>query len=204
MVKILSTEEFLDGKTDNLPVFRKFLINNKRKYDPVVSIKMEEIQVLSNLIQEYDPKTIFETGTNIGVSTAVLSLFSSPETKIFTADIPDTGQQNFVKIGEWGKVFKDTPIESKITMVGKSTFDLDIKDYPDIDFWFFDSDHTVKTIEQEISLALSQKHRKVMVFHDATDLPVAWHTDVFKYLSSVGYDFTLVRTTTGTAFLEVI
>ena len=170
------------------------------------SIKPSEQLLIALLVDKYNPDVIVETGTNIGVATSVLAMFSKSDCKVYTIDIPgEVSPENLLGDDDnWGIVFKDASFENKIRKIAKNTHTIKNGELPAAEFWFLDSDHSLPTVIKETELALNSG-AKVILYHDANEV-LPYHSDVYEYLSTLdtsGKTLTFVNTEAGIAILTI-
>jgi predicted O-methyltransferase YrrM len=180
-----------------------FFIKYNKSINRSSTIRNDEVCVLGALVFVSKPKLVIETGTNEGLSTLVMALNSNAE--IHTWDVPheDNNPDRMVDDNTWGKAFRGTPIQDKIIMHAQSTFEIKQEELPLADFWFIDSGHSMKYVENETTLALDNlKNGGVIVWHDAKpNLP--WGSDVNQYLNANLPDAIFLDTNTGMAYLKI-
>lgn len=205
-VQTISVADLLSANPDTPPIeaaFEQFLRDNGKRFDETFSIKADDRVVLGALMRRFKPKTIIETGTNIGTSSVIMAL--SSEAHILTFDIadmvPGPSQCHHTR---FGYLFRNTPLSARIDARYGSTFSLDPAGLPVADVWFVDSNHDFQTVEHETNLAVKNMAARggVIIYHDASP---AGHceSEVAKFLTGRFKDWTLVDTHYGMAYVEL-
>jgi predicted O-methyltransferase YrrM len=167
------------------------------------NILYDEWFVLATLIKEANPKLIIETGTNQGISTIALAVYT--DAKIITYDIPHMkgNPDRSVDYDAWGRAFRDSIFELQIEKRAQSTFDIDVTKLPVADVWFIDSGHSWKYVENETRMAReNMKEHGLLIWHDANPVQHFSNCDVNKYLNEFYPDATLISTSYGVAYYK--
>ena len=126
------------------------------------AVLKDDINILGHLLNISKPQIIVETGTNIGLSTLVLTYPEFVE-KVITYDLPENEDLHRLIPHEFiGIAFKNTLFENKIEQRFERTTTLD--ELPVADFYFFDSDHSYDTIFKEYDLAIKAV-KKIISLH---------------------------------------
>lgn len=132
-------------------------------------------QLLYRILQFYQPETILELGTSLGISTSYLALAAS-SSKVITAEganeIANVAHQNFQKLGI-----------KNIELV-KGNFDDTLKDIlgnlKNVDFAFIDGNHRQEPTEKYFSQIMAKTHNdSILVFDDihwSREMEQAWAT----------------------------
>ena len=144
-----------------------------------------ELTTLSMFAKAHNPKTIFEIGTFDGRTTLNLALNSSPDTKIYTIDLPKNGtaspllpvtlgDKGFIDMKVTGSRFlnKDEgiPIEKdKIVQLYGDTATFDFAPYfKTVDMVFIDGAHSYEYVmnDSKIAFKLLRNKKGVILWHD--------------------------------------
>jgi SAM-dependent methyltransferase len=151
------------------------------------NISLLELLVIDNLVLRHNPKTILEIGTFDGRTTLNLAANSSPETKIYTLDLPAqtpsrpqlrteaadlpfmpaaTGRPKDVIRGER---FLQSDCRSKITQLSgdSATFDF-APFYNSVDIVFVDGSHSYEYAvnDTQVALRLLRRGNGLILWHD--------------------------------------
>ena len=132
-------------------------------------------QLLFRTVKKYQPQTIVELGTSLGITTTYLSL-AKPDAKLITlegaGEIANIAAQNFESLG------------LKNVELIKGNFDISLPSVLDklekIDFAFIDGNHRQKPTENYFNLMLKKTHPgSILIFDDihwSAEMEAAWHT----------------------------
>lgn len=193
--------------TEYLGPINEFLNKYKKAslVDWSMAINQKDQVVLSVLIQKFKPKVIIETGTNRGLSAAVMALAGGEDVEIHTFDIPNdaASRDRGTDPDTFGIIFKGTPLEKRITATAKSTFEIQEEKLPRADLWFIDSSHYEGTVAHETGLALrNMKDSGLIVWHDALNNKIPEFC-VKKYLENGQPNAVVVQTEAGMGYREL-
>jgi hypothetical protein len=174
------------------------------------STTMLEKALLVALLRINNSKRIFEFGTFRGETTHLFSVNSSPESNIFSIDLPISidsnkswsdlerldlfsGEDNdnflrqfridrlFPEFQHILKVFKD-----RIKLIELDSKDLCADDFSPVDFIFIDGGHSTELIHNDTNKAFQMlSETGIIVWHDYES---AVHTDVTDYLTKFSYE----------------
>lgn len=126
--------------------------------------------LLHCLILKYQPKTLFEIGTNCGTGTNIIcNAMKSycPDYRVFSLDLPTEIIHGSLRQDDVDRVGVNCKFPY-IQLCGNSmTYDY-LKHYP-IDGWFIDGEHIYENVRYESIQAFLSKP-KLIVWHD-TDIP---------------------------------
>lgn len=123
---------------------RGAIINDEFKGFP------EDYLVIHCLLRKYNPKTLFEVGTNYGKGTKIMKN-AVKECKIHTLDIKDYN-------GRW--------IDFEcVKLIGDSTT-FDYAPYYPIEAWYIDGEHTYKNVYKETQEAIKSE-ANLIIYHDS-------------------------------------
>ena len=132
-------------------------------------------QLLFRMIKEYQPETILELGTSLGLTTSYLSL-AKPEATITTLEgakeVAEVATQNFNNLGL-----------QNINIINEN-FDLSlsavVNELSTIDFVFIDGNHRKEPTERYFAALLTKiNNETIMIFDDihwSKEMEAAWHT----------------------------
>ncbi|HEV7349493.1 class I SAM-dependent methyltransferase [Telluribacter sp.] len=180
---ITPEDPYILPKTD---VF-ELLHNDIAKYEGVYECGFGhttefELKVISNLVKELQPKTIFEIGTFQGRTTLNLALNSGEDTKIVTLDLPEDnldeakykveeGEVRYIKKSRSGERFLEHPLRSKITQVFGDSATFDFSPYrKSMDLIFIDGSHAYDYVVNDTLKALEMvRPGGVILWHDYTN-----------------------------------
>lgn len=143
-------EHLLNGENPEA-IYNQFLADNKTLVRPEFSIKEDDRKVLAILMRKFNPKTVVETGTNDGGATVLMALNS--DAYFYTIDMgtkygyPEDGVPAQIDSDAQGRAFRNTRLAHRITVINESTFNIKATEFPPVDMWFVDSDHSFKTVE---------------------------------------------------------
>ena len=132
-------------------------------------------QLLFRTVKKYQPQTIVELGTSLGITTTYLSL-AKPDAKLITlegaGEIANIAAQNFESLG------------LKNVELIKGNFDISLPSVLDklekIDFAFIDGNHRQQPTENYFNLMLKKIHPgSILIFDDihwSAEMEAAWLT----------------------------
>lgn len=132
-------------------------------------------QLLYRMVRYYQPKTILELGTSLGITTSYLSL-AKPDVTIITMEgaksIAETARKNF------------NPLKLQNIFIQEGNFDQTlspvISTLSSVDFAFIDGNHRREPTERYFSQLLSITHNdSILIFDDvhwSADMEQAWET----------------------------
>jgi predicted O-methyltransferase YrrM len=145
------------------------------------NVTLIELMVITNLIQQYQPKRLFEIGTFDGRTTLNMAANCSPESKVYTLDLPkadlsstgltlDAGDAAYINKELSGERYSGTEYEGKITQLYGDSAKFDFSQwYGSIDFIFIDGSHAYDYVLNDTKEAfklLNPKGQKVILWHD--------------------------------------
>jgi len=144
------------------------------------NVSVEELIVIAKLTRQYKPNRLFEIGTFDGRTTLNLACNSSPDTRVYTLDLPDekwpvkkpaalSGDLSFVDKVVIGSRFHGTDCENKITQLYGDSVTFDFSPYENkMDFVFIDGAHTYEYIlnDSEKALRLLRDRQGIILWHD--------------------------------------
>ncbi len=134
-------------------------------------------QLLYRMVKYYQPQTVIELGTSLGITTGYLAL-ANPQAKVITmegaANIADKAEQNLETIGV-----------KNVRMV-RGNFDLTLKEtlreHSPVDFAFIDGNHRQEPTERYFRQLLPHIHNDtLLVFDDihwSREMESAWNNIV--------------------------
>jgi predicted O-methyltransferase YrrM len=170
-----------------------------------------ELKVICQIVNKFNPKTIFEIGTFEGRTTLNMAL-NAPGANIYTLDLPKSGLEEVeskVEAGEIAYINKDIsgsrfigkPVAKQIQqLLGDSaTFDFS-PFYGSIDLMFIDGSHAYDYVLNDTEKALKiTKKGGIILWHDYTN----WDgvRDAINGLYKNDNRFTKVRHIGGTSIL---
>jgi len=130
-------------------------------------------QLLYRMVKYYQPKTVLELGTSLGITTSYLAL-ANPDTSVITMEgapeIAAKAQENFQKL-DIGNV---RVVEGNFddTLAGV------LEQHPKIDFAFIDGNHRREPTERYFNQLLPHIHNdSLLIFDDihwSKDMEAAW------------------------------
>lgn len=141
-----------------------------------------EVKVISQLVNQLQPRRIFEIGTFQGRTTLNMALNSPADAQIVTLDLPpselnqtqmqiEKTEEMYVKKTESGERFKGHPLASKITQVFGDSATYDYSPYHhQMDLVFIDGSHAYEYVlsDTENALRLVRKGGTIL-WHDYTN-----------------------------------
>ena len=130
-------------------------------------------QLLYRMVKKYQPATVLELGTSLGITTSYLAL-ANPGTKVITmegaASIAATARQNFAALHLQGVEL----VEGNFDL----TLPLLMKQLASIDFAFIDGNHRRKPTEQYFHTLLPAIHNDIILIFDdihwSREMEEAW------------------------------
>ncbi|MDO9464983.1 MAG: class I SAM-dependent methyltransferase [bacterium] len=161
-------------------ILEDVLINicKERKVDGNVSLY--ELIVINSLIQSYNPSKLFEIGTFNGRTTCNMSANCSPESTVYTLDLPKdrinftklpivNGEKIYIKKNVIGCRYLGTDYEKKIVQLfgDSATFDFS-QFFNKIDFVFVDGSHSYEYVlnDSKKAIKLLRNRLGVILWHD--------------------------------------
>ncbi len=149
------------------------------------NITLQELSVITALVKQANPRTIFEIGTFDGRTTLNMAVNTGDDGRIFTLDLPKeqldstrlhitTGDRVFVDKPESGARFKSAPVSRKITQLYGDSASFDFAPYFNtIDVVFLDGSHSYEYVrnDSEIGLQLLRNGHGTILWHDYTAWP---------------------------------
>ena len=146
------------------------------------NVSLGELVIISQLVKLRNPLKIFEIGTFDGRTTLNMALNSSPNTEIFTLDLPPRksdfptevglplagGDKKFIGKVETGFRFKGKEASKKIKQLLGDSAKFDFSPfYNSMDFVFVDGSHAYEYVLKDSESALKMiKPGGVILFHD--------------------------------------
>lgn len=141
-----------------------------------------ELKVISNLVNYYQPETIFEIGTFQGRTTLNMALNAPKNAEIVTLDLPgddlehtrlqiEEGEARYVKKDRSGERFIDHPLRSMITQVFGDSATFDFSPYhQSMDLVFIDGSHAYDYVLNDTQKALDMSRPGgTILWHDYTN-----------------------------------
>lgn len=131
-------------------------------------------QLLFRMIRKYQPKTILELGTSLGITTSYLSL-AKPDTHLHTLEGAET------IAGVAGKNFKDLGFQNICLIKGNfdDTLAGVLNGMPPVDFAFIDGNHRQEPTERYFNQILPFLHNdSILIFDDihwSGEMESAWN-----------------------------
>jgi len=132
-------------------------------------------QLLYRMVRRYQPKTILELGTSLGITTSYLSL-AKPDAMITTvegsASIAEIARQNFKTLQLQNVAVQEGSFDQTLSAV--------ILNLSSIDFAFIDGNHRREPTERYFNQLLPVTHNdSILIFDDihwSTGMEQAWET----------------------------
>ncbi len=191
---IIEIEDFGAGSKYNKSNFRKIseIARNAEK-----SPKLG--QLLYNLVKYFQPKTVFDLGTSLGITTLYLSSAAKNKGKILTFEgCPETA-----KIAR--KLFEEANTNNIEIVVGNidGTLTRQLEKITQLDFAFFDANHRFQPTVNYFEMCLSKANAEsVFVFDDihwSKEMEQAWeyiknHPKVFITIDLFHFGLVFFRT----------
>ena len=130
---------------------------------------LEDYRVLHCLLKMYNPKSVFEVGTNMGTGTEIICN-AVPNAKVYSLDLPTElahiSLQHPISEGKGDKV--GSRCKRPFTQLRGDSRTFDFAQYP-CEAYFIDGEHTEEAVTIETKQAVKCK-AKLIVWHDA-DMP---------------------------------
>lgn len=152
--------------------------DRKRKVSDIASRSLKSpkySQLLFRIVHHFNPQTILELGTSLGITTAYLASNSSKSRCITLEGCPQTAgiaRENFAKL----QLANIEIVEGDINLTLKKV----LEDVSILDFVFVDANHNSAAVLNYFKLCLPlMKSNSVMVFDDiywSDDMEMAWET----------------------------
>ena len=133
---------------------------------------LEDYRVLHCLLRKYNPKSIFEIGTNIGSGVNVMAT-ALPDAKIFSLDLDyETMRENSKQypLEQDGGDRVGSASKYPYTQLRGDSMKFDYAKYP-CEAYFIDGEHDYHHPFREANEAIKLRP-KIIIFHDADMLPV--------------------------------
>lgn len=132
-------------------------------------------QLLFRMIKHYQPATILELGTSLGITTSSLSL-AKPETRLITMEgskeIADVARQNFKTLELKNVELIEGNFDDKLLPV--------VRGLSSVDFAFIDGNHRQEPTERYFKELLAKtSNDSILVFDDihwSSEMEAAWET----------------------------
>jgi predicted O-methyltransferase YrrM len=139
-------------------------------------------QLLYRMARHYQPKTILELGTSLGITTSYLSL-GNPDATIITMEgaksIAETARQNFKTL----KLLQGSPFGQNISITEGNfdqTLSSAISQLSSLDLAFIDGNHRKEPTERYFNQLFPVTHNdSILIFDDvhwSSDMEQAWET----------------------------
>ncbi len=198
------------GKLNNFeqtPFFQQmkremvFVRSNVFNMESIVT-RPSETQILSALVCQLKPKTIFEIGTYNGFTTLHFAYNAPEDSKIYTLDLPpdfeikDRTDYSYddLMVVELSKkniarrVYKNDPMGHKIIELFGDSKKFDFSPYyGKIDMVFIDGNHSYRYVKSDTENAFKMlSSNGVIIWHD---FDYIIHRDVFKFLNSLSEQY---------------
>lgn len=151
------------------------------KYRSVASIAKNAVkakkysQLLFRIVKEYQPATVLELGTSLGITTYYLSL-ANPKAEIITMEgagaVANIARNNFEKYGLKNISIVEGDFDKTLSLV--------ISKLSSIDFAFVDGNHRQEATERYFQQILHKTHNdSILIFDDihwSKEMEAAWQT----------------------------
>jgi len=132
-------------------------------------------QLLFRMIKHYQPATILELGTSLGITTSYLSL-AKPDARLITMEgskeISEVAKKNFQNLGLKNIESVEGNFDNTLSSV--------ISQLPSIDFAFIDGNHRKEPTERYFKELISKTDNdSILVFDDihwSSEMEAAWET----------------------------
>ena len=132
-------------------------------------------QLLFRMVKRYQPKTILELGTSLGITTSYLSL-AKPDARLITMEgskeIADVAKQNFNAIELKNVELIEGNFDNTLSFV--------VRDLSSVDFSFIDGNHQQEPTERYFKELLSKTNNdSILVFDDihwSSEMEAVWET----------------------------
>jgi predicted O-methyltransferase YrrM len=130
-------------------------------------------QLLFRMVKRYQPKTILELGTSLGITTSYLSL-AKPDARLITMEgskeIADVAKQNFNAIELKNVELIEGNFDNTLSSV--------VRGLPSVDFSFIDGNHRQEPTERYFKELLAKtNNNSILVFDDihwSSEMEAAW------------------------------
>jgi len=153
----------------------------------------QDYLVLHCLIKKYQPKSIFEIGTNMGTGTCILKN-AFPEAVVFTLDLPTelahVSLQHPISENKGDSVGHKCKLPF-VQLRGDST-KFDYRLYPS-EAYYIDGEHTLENVYKETRSVLPLRPR-IIIYHD-TDISEVYDGIMLAFLEEKEYDLYRVEDT---------
>ncbi|MEW6381814.1 MAG: class I SAM-dependent methyltransferase [bacterium] len=164
-----------DVLSDDLSVHLHSLTQVDGNISPV------ELLVITKLVQQYQPKMLFEIGTFDGKTTLNMAANCSAESKVYTLDLPknglndtalalDVGDKAYINKETSGSRYWGTEFEKKITQFYGDSAKFDFSPfYGKIDFAFVDGSHAYDYVlhdTEEVLKLMNETNQSIILWHD--------------------------------------
>jgi predicted O-methyltransferase YrrM len=132
-------------------------------------------QLLFRMVKHYQPKTVLELGTSLGITTSYLS-FAKPDARLITME----GSKEIAEVAK--KNFKDLEIRNAEIVDGNfdNTLSSVVCELSPVDFAFIDGNHRKEPTERYYKELLAKTNNdSVLVFDDihwSSEMEAAWET----------------------------
>lgn len=167
---VLEIEDFGAGST----VDKK----NKRTISSIAKNAAKPMkfgQLLFRMIKHYQPETILELGTSLGITSSYLSL-AKPDARLITMEgskeIADVAKQNFKTLDLKNTELIEGNFDNTLSSV--------VSDLPSIDFSFIDGNHRQQPTERYFKELLAKTNNdSILVFDDihwSSEMEAAWES----------------------------
>ena len=139
------------------------------------NVSLLELLVLSRLVHERQPKSLFEIGTFDGRTSLALAMNAADDAHVYTLDLPastptvlsiERSERAFVDKPTSGARFRGMDAERKITQLFGDSATFDFSQYR-ADFVFVDASHAYEYV-------LNDSHRALDMIGDASGI-IVWH-----------------------------
>lgn len=132
-------------------------------------------QLLFRIVNYYQPKTVLELGTSLGISTAYMAM-ANPHARVITAEgsmaIAQRAQKNFQSL--------HLSSIQQVTGNFDNTLPAILKSLPELDLAFIDGNHRLQPTLNYFNQLLPSLHDQSVVIlddiHWSADMEQAWHT----------------------------
>lgn len=156
----------------------------------------EDYLVLHCLMKKYQPKSIFEIGTNMGTGTQILKN-ACMDAVVMTLDLPTelahTSLQHPISEGKGDSVGKNCKLPFVQLRGDSMTFEFE--KYP-CEAYFIDGEHDELHVRHETAMIMlfNEKRPKLIVYHDA-DIPAVFNGILGGFDGVRGYELFRVTDT---------
>ena len=139
-----------------------------------------EIDCICRIVKKYNPAALFEIGTFNGRTSLNMAANMSPESKIYTLDLPQksisetklrikSGEKKFINKEISGKQFIGTPYEKQIIQIYADSAKYDYSEFINkIDLVFIDGSHSYEYVinDTKIAINLLRNGKGIIIWHD--------------------------------------